>query len=426
MQSTASNSFPILTGSSTHSQFIKELKAHCMSNFGPSGQEVISGITIPLTHLHPGPTPNYFSERLHPRSHDPIPDTFKYAREAPSEAQVQDEAFDPETLPLTASAKSELQHDLTVHSRQAKDHSDEIDKRKNHDTDLLNFILQRCSSTVKDTVKTNTKMTAFEVNSADPTNFHRAFEYLDILKDQYSKGNSMTTVTEVTHYLNMEQGADSTAIFFVKAQDQLNKVTPLIESPTHKGYVAINKLKSMVLIKGLDKSQPANLRALEIHMQTHQGITSLDVPDELIASVLALQDSDLVPSTTTDPEQSSVFLSTAAKATTKPTPTTKPDPKRSKLTSSASIITTTKPPRLPGTKIPERDDHCPFCHAQSKGTKYFYHPEDQCRNKVRAGLQANVASVASTTPPLTLQTCFEFLQSQGYSFENSPDPPDDN
>ena len=64
----------------------------------------------------------------------------------------------------------------------------------------------------------------------------------------------------------------------------------------------------MVLIKGLDKTQPANLRALEIHMQTYPGSTSLDHPAELIESILQYQQSDLA-TLSLDSEQTSAYAS---------------------------------------------------------------------------------------------------------------------
>jgi hypothetical protein len=384
-----------------------------MSNFGQSGQEIITATIIPLIHNHPGPLPHYGDPRLHPVTNGPIPNSRKYTRELPSEEETKDGNFDHDTLPLSSAGSAKFDHDLITHSRLLTKHLDEIDKRQLQDTNLLNFILQHCSSTVKDTVKTNALMKDFETNSAAPQAYHRGFEYLTILNNQFSKGNSTTTVTEVTNYFNMIQGADSTAIFLTKAQDQLDRITPLIQSsnPLYVGHVDIKRLQSMVLIKGLDKSQPANLRALEIHLQQHEGTLSLDHPDKLTETILQYQQSDLATlSLGGDTEQTSAFAST----TSHKAPSVSSKPKSSSYKSS----------RLPGVKIPERNDHCPFCLSLSKGTKYFYHREDDCKQKLRSNTAApspTQANVAATTS-LTSQAAFDFLQSQGYIFSDDISP----
>ena len=81
-------------------------------------------------------------------------------------------------------------------------------------------------------------------------------------------------------------------------------------------------LLCMVFIKGLNKSHPPTLRALEIHVQLYPGNASLDHYAELRTSVLAAQDSDIANLTPDVPsEHSSAF-----QASTSPPPRTTPPP----------------------------------------------------------------------------------------------------
>jgi hypothetical protein len=183
----AHHTMSVLTGSGTFSLFHKDLKTHCMSNFGKSGQEILSATVIPLVHTKPGPPPHYNEERLHPVTKDPIPNSRKYAREAPTQEQADNVDFDHDTLPLSTAGSTKFDNDVTAHARLLTKHLDEIDKRQLHDTDLLNFILQHCNPTVKDTVKSNSMMDDFTVHSAETHGHHRGLEYLGILNNQFSK-----------------------------------------------------------------------------------------------------------------------------------------------------------------------------------------------------------------------------------------------
>jgi hypothetical protein len=258
------SSIPTLTGASNFSSFHKAVKQHCSSNHGKSGQEIISATIIALIHQHPGPAPHYNDPRLHPRLNTPIPETRKYPQVPPTRTQSADQNFDTETLELTPEGKADYKFDYTTHAKTLELHMNEIEKRQTHDTQLLNILLQHCSSTVKDSIKTNSKFSDFEVHSTSDTYYHRGMEYLAILTDQYSKGNSITTVTEVSKFLDITQAPDredSTDLFFVRVADQLQRIRPLIESTVHTGFVDINRLYSMVMFKGLDKTRHANLRA---------------------------------------------------------------------------------------------------------------------------------------------------------------------
>jgi hypothetical protein len=405
--SSTPSSIPTLTGASNFSGFLKAVKQHCSSNHGKSGQEINSSTIIALIHPHPGPAPHYNDPRLHPSLNTPILDIEKYPQVRLTREQAADEEFDTETLELTLEGKADFKFDCTTHSKKLELHINEIEKRQTHDTQLLNILLQHCSSTVKDSIKTNSKFANFEVHSTHDNYYHRGIEYLTILTDQYSKGNSITTVTEVSKFLDITQAPDredSTDLFFVRVADQLQRIRPLIESTVHPGFVDINRLHSMVMFKGLDKTRHANLRALEIHMQTYPGSTSLDHPANLIECVLQYQQSDLA--TLSLDTETSVFAS----YTTLPPSNTK----------KGSSQPTSKPPaRASGVKIPGNEKHCPFCLALTK--KYFYHKEEDCQKKKLSNATSPTKANVATPSSITTQMAFDHLASEGYTFAQAPD-----
>jgi hypothetical protein len=129
----------------------------------------------------------------------------------------------------------------------------------------------------------------------------------------------------------------------------------------------------MVFIKGLNKSHPPTLRAIEIHVQLYPGNTSLDHYAELRTSVLAAQDSDIANITPDVPsEQSSAFQAT----TPSPTPRT----------------STTAVP-VKGLQRPSRTDHCAYCLQTFK--KYWYHKEAACNFK-----KGNITTLSKPPTPV--------------------------
>jgi hypothetical protein len=141
-------------------------------------------------------------------------------------------------------------------------------------------------------------------------------------------------------------------------------------------------LYSLTLIKGLDKTQNPNRRALEIHVQTYAKDV-LDHPTELIQSVLAMQTSDLATiSDTLDSEVSAFVSSTSTK-----NPVSAP-----KGQQSSNSKTTPKLARRDGTadgsKIANRDDHCTNC-LKLVGF-YYYHKLENCKRRPKIGAHSAV------------------------------------
>ena len=111
--SSHTSSISILTGAGAFSLFSKDLKQHCISNFGKSGQELVSGVIIAPIHLNPGDPPHYTDPRTHPIHGTEIPDTRKYVQVPLTQTQRANEHFDTDTLALTAEGKADLKHDTS-------------------------------------------------------------------------------------------------------------------------------------------------------------------------------------------------------------------------------------------------------------------------------------------------------------------------
>lgn len=393
---TTQSKITLLTGSSDHSLFEKDFLTYCSTHGGQVGQDIRQGIATATPQIPPKPT--IFDLRLHPKHGTPMIGHPKYEQISPTEAQAGDDTFDRDTLPLTPASEKRFQEDLIIWHREKDSSKTEFLKLKTDDDALLNVMLNHITAIPTETMKTNALIATF--NQLPYTSVQRSFQYLLALKDQYAKGNSTTTVTEVSKFFSMSQKPeDTSAIFINKVNEQLTRILPLVEDPIHTGFISIKKVKSMVLIKGLNKSQGANLRALEIHMQLFPGTTSLDVPDELITSVLSMQDSDLANLTTNpdlESEQSAAFLS-------------KP-----------SILTPPKLPFVPGTKKANRTNHCAWCFSETLkkfGTgKYYYHAETDCRRK--HGKPLNLAANSASIDSAALEAAFKTIRDAGIELVN--------
>jgi hypothetical protein len=172
----------------------------------------------------------------------------------------------------------------------------------------------------------------------------------------------------------------TTAEFITHVSDAFARVRPLLESNVHPGYCKLDNLYSLTLIKGLDKTQNPNRRALEIHVQTYAKDV-LDHPTELIQSVLAMQTSDLATISDTLDSEVSAFVSSTPTKNPVSTPkgqqssNSKTTPKLARRDSTAD-----------GSKIANRDDH--WC-LKLVGL-YYYHKLENCKRRPKIGAHSAV------------------------------------
>jgi hypothetical protein len=320
--------------------------------------------------------------------------------------------FDMDDVELSPDATRQFERDTEQYFKSLSNSATELDTRKAQDDAFTNVLLSTISKLVKDSIQSNPLMAAHAVLPSD--NCERTKSYLTILSNQYSKGNSTTTVAEISKFFSLQQTyPDISAVFLGQVADQLARVRPLIESTDHPGHVSIDKLLSLVIIKGLDKKQAPNLRALEIHVQTHDE-NVLDVPGELIHNIIAMQISDLANLTDHDPEVSA-FVSSSLPSQVKKPSKQKPTPP----TNAREKGATTTTPRPAGAKIPSRDDHCTNCLTLID--KYFYHPTTSCNRKpppTKAFPAILDDPVAAREARISLS--FATLRQEGYDFMEAP------
>ena len=376
----AAKEFPILAGSSNIGAFTKAINDRLSSHYGDVGQHIINKSVHIL--FPPGDRPHYSDLRLHPVTLKPIPNQRRYERVKATEEELATPDFDPLTLPLTPASNAILYQD-TDHWRKSSDtYTKEIKEQRALDDELLNFIYDHTTSDAHEIIAANALMPAFRTLPA--TCITRSATYLQIIASQFAHGNSTVSINELTKFLTLTQGpvnSDPTAAFFNRLHAQYERILPLLD---HALDLAALKamLLCMVAIKGVNKTHPPSLRALEIHLQTYPGNTSLDHYDDFRAAVLASQDSDIFL-TSADPvsEQSAAFA--AAPLTTTATTAPKPKPHG-------------------GLQQLNRTDHCAYCLRHF--LKYHYHRESNCRLKKQGKTAARPSATPSAYPATTTTT----------------------
>lgn len=379
-QSATTAEFPILNGSSNIAAFSKALTDHLASNYGTVGQNILNSTTTTLR--DPGTAcPHYDDPRIHPNTLQPIPNTRKYLQvNLTRDEAAEGAAFDRSTLALTEASSAALNHDVVVWRKLSDTYNRDLEKYRTQDDSLLNFLLAHISRDALEIITANPLTTAYKTLPA--TCIDRASQYIAIINNQFAHGNSTVSINELSKFLALTQGpvsSDPTAAFCNRLTEQYSRILPLLAHARTVEALTL-MLLSMVFIKGLNKSHPPSLRALEIHVQTYPGDDSLDHFAELRARVLAAQDSDLSNIIQSDAisEQSSALLST---------------PNPSSAASSNSIppaATAITKPYVKGLRKPNRSDHCPYCLNHFR--MYFYHPEAACVNKQQRRTAATAAS----------------------------------
>lgn len=395
---TPANLVPILEGSANIAFYTKAIQDHLTSNYGTIGQNILHLTTTTLT--PPGQKPSYMDPRLHPITQAPIPLSRKYAQIAKTAAQDADATFDDLTLPLTAASEQKLDNDITTWQKTSSKFDSDLDKFRKLDDELLNFLRAHNSLAVTQILEANALMPAFKLLPV--TCITRSQEYLAIIEDQFSKGNSTVVIHELTKFLNLTQGPvaqEPTAAYFNRLTNQFLRIHPLLSTATTVEEL-LQMLLCMVCIKGLNRSHPPTLRALLEHLQKFPA-TSLSHFPELRASTLAAQYSDI---STLDveadavAEQSSAFISV---------PHLKP-------ATTSTIQAPTPTPKTKGLQHLGRTDHCAYCLATFR--KYFYHSESDCNFKKRGitpttprmktlpsrSLAARIAALESPLVPTTI------------------------
>ena len=166
----------------------------------------------------------------------------------------------------------------------------------------------------------------------------------------------------------------------------------------------------MVLIKGTDRRQYSNMRAIEVFVDKYPDLVdSLQHFEELRTGILSRVGGDLNQKEDSISAQGSAF------------PAVIECPSALAASPAAGVTDKkTRTPRAPGpstpkgTQKPGRTDHCTYCLTTF--SKYHYHKVADCRFK-KQGITATSAHLATpTTPPPTPtdEQMRTYLASMGY------------
>ena len=398
---------PMLTGAADYPIYMTKLRNHLKTNFGKTGQNILKS-TMSITLSNPGDRPHYNDPRLHPDTNEPIPGTRMYEQEQPTDEQAADPTFDPKTLALTKAAAADLRADRDNHSKELQIYETKLAKYRAEDDQLLNFLTSTQSFGVIEALKSNALTPPFD-NLPDDC-VCRSQHYLNIMDNQYSKGNSTQTVNEITKFLLLQQEpGESMAAWTNRGEEQFARIKPILSAATTVEQL-LCMLQCMVYIKGTDRRIHCNLRAIEIHVQTYPAILhSLAHYEDLRASLLAGVDNDLSQLDEPISAQSSAFSASVSPPPSALAATTIPPNQKSAKPKSAFIS---------GAQRAGRTDHCTYCLAQF--TKYYYHKVADCNLK-KQGITATTktikptttANLATTTPPTEAEIA-SYLAANGW------------
>jgi hypothetical protein len=256
---------PMLTDPADYPIYIKELRILLRTNFGAIGQHIIKNTPVDLT--LPGPKPHYDDLRINPRTNQPILGSRMYTQEDKTDAQRADLTFDDSDLDLTPAARELLKDNTASHNDLLKSYKKDLLKYRELDDSLLNLLFFTQSAAVKETLNSNALTPAF--NNLPSTSIKRSSQYLLIMDNQFSKGNSHANINEITKFLSLTQDLDEPeAAWTNRAFEHFERIEPIL-SPATSVANLLKMLLCMVIIKGTNRRKHSNLRAIEIHVQTY-------------------------------------------------------------------------------------------------------------------------------------------------------------
>ena len=405
---TTSTNIPILCGPATFPAFKNAVQIHCRLRYGQIGQDLINGTTTTVPKI--GNKPHYSDEMIHPLTNQSIPGSRKYEREVPPEMKEEEKRiFDYDAIPLTEKGQAKLDKDTAAWEKRESANLTAFTILKDHDDNLCKALDDHISQEAKNQITINPQHATWVTLPFSCTS--RSCQFFSMIESLFSKGNSGESVDQASIFFNLRQPQDQPhpAAFINKAIDQAKVITALLQDPTNKGFISINRLHSMVIINGLDKGSSANREGIKTHLHDHPD-DALDKTPELIASILKAHMSDL--NTDRPSEQSSAFIaSSSAKLATKKA-----------ATSWTWHADAPDKSAIPGLV------HCDKC-LKATGNYRYTHSTEYCSRglppgeKIRpkkasdpAKLQANAAEAATTTALPTLAACLSFINF------NVPDP----
>lgn len=424
MTSTTQNSATLVDAYSLEA-YERHVKDYANTHNGAIGQQLITGILATVPAQPEIDKPDQFTRIRDPKTQQ-LTNIRRYEPRACTADEDSAHAF---LLPLLPADALRLMHDQKEYTRLFERREDQIHGFQDHDAQLTIHMHDLISPAALTTLKSNPAYTAWTKSLAvNPQCFTRSLDLLTLIKQHYTNINSALTVAMVSKFFNQSQSAETTAPEYLQqVARSFTAISAVLESSTIPDHVYLPRFHTLMLLSGLDRTNHASLRAIEIYLQNRSGATALDHPDQLNEQIIAAHLSDL-SATTSDPisQQSSAYA-----ATTSPkSPRTKPKSAttRTQPTTVQTPTSTTTPIRPPGVQIPGRTNHCSFClEATSKfgPPKYFYHLESMCARKKASLTPAAGLLSHFDTSNLTDDDHFNALLARGWSISKSDNTPPD-
>ena len=400
----------MLTCAADYPLYLKEVKILLRSNYGAIGQSIIKGTPVPLELFRS--EPDYDDPRINPRTKQPIVGSRMYAQVNPTQAQRDDPDFDDGDLDLTEAAKILFTKHYDAHIESKILYRKELKELRDIDDQLLNMLYSTQSLAVKEILSSNKGYPAFDALPSDC--ILRSENYLAIMNDQFSKGNSKSNINEITKFLFLTQEPNETeAAWTNRLVEHFNRIEPIL-SPAPSVPVLLRMLLCMVLITGTNRRQYSNMRAIEVFVDKYPDLLdSLQHFEELRTGILSRVGGDLNQKEDSISAQGSAFPAIienppVALLTATPPPASDKKPKPPKGTF------------VKGAQRTGRTDHCTYCLTTF--SKYHYHKVADCRFK-KQGITATSAHLASSTtsPTPTDEQMRTYLASMGYVIDTDDD-----
>ena len=406
---------PMLTCAADYPLYLKSLKIHLTSNFGAVGQSIVTNTPILLD--LPEPFPDYDDPRINSRTHLPIANSRMYAQVEPTQEQNDDPGFDDADLDLTQEAKLLFAKNMEAHKESKAAIKKEVEKFRELDDQLLNLLYSTQTPAIKEILNSSTLYPAFKALASDC--IRRSEQYLDLMANQFFKGNSKSNINEITKFLSLSQdNGETEAAWTNRLVEHFNRIEPILSSAPSVP-VLLRMLLCMVLIKGTDRRLYSNMRAIEVFVDKYPDLMeSLQHFEELRTGILSRVGGDLNQKDDSISAQGSAFSATIE------------SPSALAASTSPLAATTDKKPRIPrspgsstpkGTQKPGRTDHCTYCLTHF--SKYHYHKVADCRFKKQGitATSANLATPTNSPPTPTDEQMRTYLASLGYVLADTDD-----
>jgi hypothetical protein len=153
-----------------------------------------------------------------------------YTQVTPTEEENNDPLFDDSDLDLTPSSKDLLAKNTEAYLDRVAFSNKKLEKYREIDDSLLNLLYSTQTAAVKEILNSNTLTAAFI--ALPPYTINRSEKYLEILSNQFSKGNSRANIDEITKFLSLTQDLDETEAAWTNRAYEHSNLFSLLQHPS--------------------------------------------------------------------------------------------------------------------------------------------------------------------------------------------------